>query len=273
MEIGLLALGLAAGVLSGLFGIGGGIVMVPALIAIFGFDLLDANAISLAAMLLPVGILGVIAYYRAGYVDLKKSLLISLGLLAGSFFGAKIAMNIGEGLLAKLYAGLLLYVAVGYLDIPSLIKKKRINSETAIAPRGSVWALILLGIFAGVIAGMFGKGGGLIIVPALVTIFRFDSKTAAATSLTALQLPVGLPSGRHSFRRLRRNQNSHQNAKRPVQENLRGISLRRHGIFIVQILVGRKVYPSLPFCYTPFLWNKTRLIQPQTPLRQLLKKH
>ena len=194
MEIGLLALGLAAGVLSGLFGIGGGIVMVPALIAIFGFDLLDANAISLAAMLLPVGILGVIAYYRAGYVDLKKSLLISLGLLAGSFFGAKIAMNIGEGLLAKLYAGLLLYVAVGYLDIPSLIKKKRINSETAIAPRGSVWALILLGIFAGVIAGMFGKGGGLIIVPALVTIFRFDSKTAAATSLTALQLPVGLPS-------------------------------------------------------------------------------
>jgi len=194
MVIGLLALGLAAGVLSGLFGIGGGIVMVPALIAIFGFDILDANAISLAAMLLPVSILGVIAYYKAGYVDFRKSLFISLGLLAGSFFGAKIALNIGEGLLAKMYAGLLLYVAVSYLDIPSLIKKNRINSETAIAPRGSVWAFILLGIFAGVIAGMFGKGGGLIIVPALVTIFRFDSKTAAATSLTALQLPVGLPS-------------------------------------------------------------------------------
>jgi len=194
MEIGLLALGLAAGVLSGLFGIGGGVVMVPALIAIFGFDILDANAISLAAMLLPVGILGVIAYYRAGYVDFKKSLLISLGLVAGSFFGAKIAMNIGEGLLAKLYAGLLLYVAVGYLDIPSLIRKKRSGPTATQPPRGSAWAFILLGIFAGVIAGMFGKGGGLIIVPALVTMFRFDSKTAAATSLTALQLPVGLPS-------------------------------------------------------------------------------
>lgn len=195
MEIGLLALGLAAGVLSGLFGIGGGIVMVPALIAIFGFDILDANAISLAAMLLPVSILGVIAYYRAGYVDFKKSFFISLGLIAGSFFGAKIAMNISEGLLAKLYAALLLYVAIGYLDIPALIKNKiHKSAETALAPRGSLWSFLLLGIFAGVIAGMFGKGGGLIIVPALVTIFRFDSKTAAATSLTALQLPVGLPS-------------------------------------------------------------------------------
>ena len=89
-EIGFLILGIAAGILSGLFGIGGGIVMVPSLIVIFGMDILDANATSLAAMLLPVGILGVIAYYKAGLINIKDSLWISGGLFLGSF-GASIA--------------------------------------------------------------------------------------------------------------------------------------------------------------------------------------
>ena len=82
---GFLILGVAAGILSGLFGIGGGIVMVPSLIVIFGMGILDANATSLAAMLLPVGVLGVIAYYRAGLINVKDSLLIAGGLFLGSF--------------------------------------------------------------------------------------------------------------------------------------------------------------------------------------------
>ena len=92
-ETGLLILGIAAGILSGLFGIGGGIVMVPSLIVLFGMDILDANATSLAAMLLPVGILGVWAYYKAGHLNIRESLWISLGLFAGSFFGGEIAIN------------------------------------------------------------------------------------------------------------------------------------------------------------------------------------
>ncbi len=202
MGISFVLLGLAAGILSGMFGIGGGIVMVPILIAVFGMDILNANATSLAAMLLPVGILGVITYYKAGYIDLKKSLFIALGLVVGSFFGAEVAVHVKESLLAKLYAAFLLYVAVGYLDIPAVIRKMTGRGGTK--PDGSVkakagmdpaiWTFIVLGIVAGVIAGMFGKGGGLIIVPALVKIFRYDPKAAAATSLAALQLPVGLPS-------------------------------------------------------------------------------
>lgn len=125
-ETGLLILGIAAGILSGLFGIGGGIVMVPSLIVLFGMDILDANATSLAAMLLPVGILGVWAYYKAGHLNIRI-VAISLGLFAGSFFGGEIAINISESLLAHLYAAILLYVALSYFDLRSLfrIEKKK----------------------------------------------------------------------------------------------------------------------------------------------------
>jgi len=124
IEIGILILGLIAGVMSGLFGIGGGVIMVPTLIAIFGMDMLNANATSLAAMLLPVGVFGVITYYKAGYINIKESLWISAGLLAGSFFGAELAVSVDVKVLSKLYAAFLLYVAVGYLDIPKLIRGK-----------------------------------------------------------------------------------------------------------------------------------------------------
>ena len=196
MEIGILILGMLAGIMSGLFGIGGGIVMVPMLVAVFGMDLLNANATSLAAMLLPVGVFGVINYYKAGLINLRHSLWISLGLLGGSFFGAELAVHVDVSLLSKLYAAILLYVAVGYLDIPALLKPKKNDAETVEkrAVSNTFWRYILLGLGAGVFAGLFGKGGGLVIVPALIKIFDYDAKAASATSLAALQLPVGLPS-------------------------------------------------------------------------------
>lgn len=194
---GYLILGLAAGVLSGLFGIGGGIVMVPSLIILFGMDILDANATSLAAMLLPVGALGVWAYYKAGMINVKESLWIALGLFLGSFVGAEFAISISEVLLTKLYAGILLYIALSYFDIKSLFKKKSNNQsllDESKNPIKSIWAFIILGMGAGVFAGLFGKGGGIIIVPILISLFHYSPKAAAATSLAALQLPVGLPS-------------------------------------------------------------------------------
>lgn len=195
-----LLLGIAAGILSGLFGIGGGIVMVPSLIALFGMDILDANATSLTAMLLPVGILGVIAYYKAGLVNLKESLWISIGLFAGSFLGGEIAVSIDEKILAHLYAGFLIYIALSYFDVFKKIKallnkNKEKNADITGSKSGKpIWAFLVVGIFAGVFAGMFGKGGGIIIVPLLIGLFHYDGKKAVATSLTALQLPVGLPS-------------------------------------------------------------------------------
>jgi len=198
MGIGMLILGIIAGVMSGLFGIGGGIIMVPALIAVFGMDMLNANATSLAAMLLPVGILGVITFYKAGYIDVRNALWISCGLIMGSFLGAELAVSVDVKVLSKLYAAFLLYIALGYLDIPRLLRRKKQTPEEPVVSgekiKYSFWLFIAVGIFAGVIAGLFGKGGGLVIVPVLIKFFKYDVKAASATSLAALQLPVGLPS-------------------------------------------------------------------------------
>ena len=195
LEIGLLFFGIVVGILSGIFGIGGGIVLVPSLIVIFGMDILDANATSLAAMLLPVGILGVISYYRAGYIKVREALWMALGLFMGSFVGGELAVNINERLLAMLYAGILLYIALSYFGVFSyFIKKKEQNPLETINVSKPIWMFLLVGIGAGIFAGLFGKGGGIVIVPLLISIFKYDPKQAAATSLAALQLPVGLPS-------------------------------------------------------------------------------
>jgi len=195
-EVGFLVLGIVAGILSGLFGIGGGIVMVPSLIVFFGMDILDANATSLAAMLLPVGVLGVIAYYKAGLINVRDSLWIAGGLFLGSFAGGEFAMTVSESFLAKLYAIILIYIAFNYLDVTSWFKKgkKSKAAVSAVAVQKPFWMYVLVGVGAGVFAGLFGKGGGIVIVPLLIGFFRYEPKKAAATSLAALQLPVGLPS-------------------------------------------------------------------------------
>jgi hypothetical protein len=146
-------------------------------------------------MLLPVGVFGVIAYYKAGLINVRESLWIALGLFLGSFVGGEFAVNISESLLSKLYAAILLYIALSYFDIFSYFRRKK-TPVTLKQPliHKAFWMYVLVGIGAGIFAGLFGKGGGLVIVPLLIGIFHYDAKAAAATSLAALQLPVGLPS-------------------------------------------------------------------------------
>lgn len=196
MEIGFLILGIITGILSGLFGIGGGILMVPSLIVFFGMNILDANANSLAAMLLPVGIFGVIAYYKAGMINIKDSIFIALGLFLGSFFGAELAININEDFLTKLYVGILISIAILYLDIPLFFKRDRdkISIKESKPKKKAIWVYIIIGMGAGIFAGLFGKGGGIVIVPMLIAVLHYNPKGAAATSLAALQFPVGMPS-------------------------------------------------------------------------------
>ncbi|MCX6574192.1 MAG: TSUP family transporter, partial [Candidatus Aminicenantes bacterium] len=87
----LILIGAAAGVFAGLFGIGGGIIIVPSLILLAGFPLVKATGTSLAAILLPVGILGVVAYYRAKIIDLRASAFLAAGLLTSVVVGAWLA--------------------------------------------------------------------------------------------------------------------------------------------------------------------------------------
>lgn len=106
-----------AGVLSGLFGIGGGIVLVPLLIYLLGFSLPTASGTSLVALLLPVGIFGVLEYYRAGKISLENirfGLVIAVGMFIGTFFGAKIAVELPDAVLKKCLAMFLTVVAIKY---------------------------------------------------------------------------------------------------------------------------------------------------------------
>lgn len=103
----MLIIGLAAGTLSGMFGVGGGIIIVPALVLLFGMSQHSANATSLVALLLPVGLLGIMEYYRSGKIttdNIWLGLVIAAGLFAGAFFGARIATSLSGDLLRKAFA-------------------------------------------------------------------------------------------------------------------------------------------------------------------------
>jgi uncharacterized membrane protein YfcA len=109
----LMSIGLVAGVLSGLIGIGGGIIMVP-LLLLMGFTQQQAQGTSLAALLPPVTLLAVINYHKAGFVDWRYAIIISLVFIVGGFFGSKIAIHIDQKTLKNIFAGVLVIIA-GYL--------------------------------------------------------------------------------------------------------------------------------------------------------------
>jgi uncharacterized membrane protein YfcA len=103
MVIILIVVGLAAGVLSGILGIGGGLLIVPALIFLLGMSQKQAQGTSLAILLLPIGILAVIEYYRAGHIDLKMAGFVALGFV--------FANHVGDDVLKKVFAVFLVAVA------------------------------------------------------------------------------------------------------------------------------------------------------------------
>jgi hypothetical protein len=106
-----LLFGFAVGILSGLVGIGGGIVIIPALVYGFHMSQRRAQGTSLGALLLPIGILAVIEYYKAGNVDIKMALLIAVGFTFGGYFGGMWAQQIPQLVLRRMFAVLLLVVA------------------------------------------------------------------------------------------------------------------------------------------------------------------
>jgi uncharacterized protein len=112
MALTFLAVGLTAGVLSGLFGIGGGILIIPALIFFADFTPKLAIGTSLGAMLLPVGFLGAYAYYQQGDVNIKASLLVALGLFLGAFAGARMAQQLSGTTQQRMFAIFIVLMAI-----------------------------------------------------------------------------------------------------------------------------------------------------------------
>jgi uncharacterized protein len=104
-------IGIAAGVLSGMFGIGGGILIVPALVFFAGMPMKTATGTSLGVFLLPVGFLAALSYYRAGQMQWKVSLMVGVGLVLGAWLGAKLNQQVTAATAQRLFAAFLVLVA------------------------------------------------------------------------------------------------------------------------------------------------------------------
>ena len=111
----LLAVGLAAGFLSGLVGIGGGIIIVPVLVYFIGFTQHQAQGTVLFMFLLPIGILGVMNYHKQGYVDYKTALIICTTFVFGSYFGSKLSISLDQKTVKQIFGALMIILGAKML--------------------------------------------------------------------------------------------------------------------------------------------------------------
>jgi len=123
----LILIGVASGMLSGFVGVGGGLIIVPALVLFLEFSQKMAQGTSLAILLLPVGILAVMEYYKHGYIDIRIALIISAGFVVGGFVGSRIALVLPQDIIKKVFAIFMLIVAMKMLFFDKKSQEK--NSQ------------------------------------------------------------------------------------------------------------------------------------------------
>ena len=111
----LIGIGILTGIMAGMLGIGGAIIMIPALVFLLGISQHTAQGTSLAVMLPPIGIIAAYNYYKAGQVNIKFAVILAVFFLFGSYFGSKLALNIPQAVLKKIFGVLLLLVAAKML--------------------------------------------------------------------------------------------------------------------------------------------------------------
>jgi uncharacterized membrane protein YfcA len=179
----LIAIGLVGGVLSGAFGVGGGIVMVP-LLTLVGFDQRRASAISLLAIL-PTSIAGSITYLVHGEVDVLAAVFVAIGAVVGSLIGSRLLKRISLTVLRWLFIALLVVVAA------RMILVEPVRGDAPAFSVGLALGYVALGLFMGVASGLLGIGGGAIAVPALVALFGVSDLIAKGTSLLVM-IPTAL---------------------------------------------------------------------------------
>ncbi len=175
----LLVVGVVGGLLSGLFGVGGGAVMVPLLIWLLGMDQRRAAATSLVAIV-PTAVVGALTYGIGGHVAIVAGLVLSAGAIGGSLIGARLLRRVPVAALRWMFIGLLGVGAVQTLiDIPTR------DSHIALTlVSGAI--LLLVGALMGIASGLFGIGGGVIVVPILMAGFGASDLLAKGTSLAAM---------------------------------------------------------------------------------------
>lgn len=180
----LILIGLIGGLLSGIFGIGGGIIMVPLLVNLARMDQRRAAATSLVAII-PASIAGSTTYFATGEINLLAGVVIAAGAIVGAVLGSILLRRIPLVWLRWMFIVLILVVAVRMLLVVP-VRGEQVEFSGLIA-----LGYLGLGLAMGIASGLFGIGGGIIAVPSLVAIFGFSDLVAKGTSLLVM-LPTSV---------------------------------------------------------------------------------
>jgi hypothetical protein len=171
-----IAIGLVAGLISGSFGVGGGIIIVPGLVLFLHFTQRLSHGTSLLAIM-PIAAAGVIGFAFHGSIKLTYALFLGLGSILGAIVGTKLLKSVSNIWLARIFSVILLGTAIRlFVDVPAP------SQDFTLTPV-SVIALIVVGVLVGAIAGLLGVGGGIVLVPILIIFFGAAAPIAKGTSL------------------------------------------------------------------------------------------
>ena len=184
------AAGLLAGLLSGLFGIGGGIVLVPLLGFLLGLGQQDAQGVTLAVLLLPIGLPAVLAYRKRVAIRWRLVGALIVGFVLAVAPGAWVANAMDGRQLRGVFAFFVLVVAWQMWRRASGGAR---GTPMAGAATASDWNGVWIGALGGFLGGLLGVGGAIVMIPFLVSVMRLDQHEAQATTLAVMLPPVGLP--------------------------------------------------------------------------------
>ena len=175
----ILLVGIAAGFLSGMFGVGGGILIVPGLVLVAKMDQRVAHGTSLAAVL-PISASSLVSYWAHDHVDWRVGACLAVGALAGAVLGTKLLHVLPHRTLAIAFSGILVVTAIKlFLPFTSLPVREVLTV-------GSIAALVAIGVATGILAGLLGVGGGIVMVPAMMMLLQMPSALAKGTSVAVI---------------------------------------------------------------------------------------
>ena len=168
--------GLAAGLISGSFGVGGGIIIIPGLVVFLQFTQRLSHGTSLLAIL-PIAAAALVGFIFHDSIDVVYGLFLGLGSIFGALLGTKLLGSISNIWLARIFSAVLFVAAARlFVEIPVESKELSLSPPTAMV-------LVVIGVFIGVMAGLLGIGGGLVLIPILMIFFGTAAPVAKGTSL------------------------------------------------------------------------------------------